>query len=93
MSQSLLEAHLNSVLSVQSASKAGQKKNKQSNVTETSRKTTNKGKNYLEEARKEMSSKKRKVETIIKNIGEAGNTRRFSKRKLKSILKVHRSHS
>jgi hypothetical protein len=94
MSQSLLEAHLNSALSNSAPSKIRKAEpNLQRSTRQAPRKVSSGGKNYLDEARREIQSKKHRVDTILKSIGEAGVTKRFSKRKLRSLIKVHRSRS
>ena len=89
MSQSLLDAHLRSAISIHKNSMGSTKKGNASGVEKKVQK--GKEKNFLDEARKEISSKKQRVDTILKTLGENGHTKKFSKRRLKSIIKVHRS--
>ena len=90
MSQSLLDMHLRSAIATHKniVSTSEGKKGK-SGVQSTKK---NKEKNFLDEARKQIQGKKQRVNTILKTLGEEGNTKKFSKRRLKSIIKVHRSN-
>ena len=90
MSQSLLDMHLRSAIATHKniVSTSEGKKGK-SGVQPTKK---NKEKNFLDEARKQIQGKKQRVNTILKTLGEEGNTKKFSKRRLKSIIKVHRSN-
>jgi hypothetical protein len=49
-----------------------------------------KERNYLDEAKAEMQSKKRRVDDIIEKLGKRGSEKKFSNRRLKSLVKIQR---
>lgn len=73
--------------------KNGPKKRKLSKGADTSSTPTSKrnkeGRNYLDEARKELHGEKKNVQSILELLGKKDSaTKKFSKRRLKSIIKV-----
>lgn len=103
MSQSLLDRHLRSAIAIQQGKGApvsaasernASKKRKVSATLEAASSTSKRnreGRNYLDEARKEMQGKKKNVQSILQVLGKKDSAaKKFSKRRLKSIIKVQR---
>jgi hypothetical protein len=105
MSASLLDRHLRStiqrvrgVADTSSADKAkGRKKKIAVDGTARARahadagaSTKRKERNYLDEAKAEMQSKKRRVDDIIEKLGKRGSEKKFSNRRLKTLIKIQR---
>jgi hypothetical protein len=92
MSQSLLERHLRSTIVVQNV---GDKKVASAKEKKVAKKEAIKAqrqpKNYLDNARKSLSSKKKFVDNVIKVLGEKSNPKKFSKSRLRSLIKIQRS--
>lgn len=103
MSKSALDLHLRSAIAIQKGSslslhgstKAESKAKKGGKVKEVkvvkSSKSNGKDRNFLEDARKDMKGKKLQVDSIVKTLGENASSKKFSKRRLKSLIKVQRT--
>jgi hypothetical protein len=91
MSQSLLDSHLRSAISIQkelTKSKNTAAKGSATNQPVKSKK--NKEKNFLDEARVTLQTKRHKVTNILKTLADGVEVKKFSKRRLNSIIKVQR---
>ena len=99
MSQSLLDLHLRSVIKRSEVPKAVAKRVSNSSETKKKRKApsdftdinkNSKARNYLDDARKSMHNNRQRVDNIIKVLGEK-LSKKFSKRRLKSLIKIQRT--
>ena len=102
MSKSALDLHLRSAIAIQKGSSVSlvgssskDAKSKRRNSAKEvkvvkSTKGNGKDRNFLDDARKEMQGKKSTVDSIVKSLGENGSSKKFSKRRLKSLIKVQR---
>jgi len=103
MSKSALDLHLRSAIAIQKgsslslvgySSKDTQSKRRTSTKevkVVKSTKSNGKERNFLDDARKDMQGKKTTVDTIVKSLGENGSSKKFSKRRLKSLIKLQRT--
>jgi len=104
MSKSALDLHLKSAIAIQKgsslslhgATNSEVKPRRKSGTKEVkvvkSAKNGGKERNLLDEARKVMQGKKTQVDSIVKSLGENGSSKKFSKRRLKSLIKVQRTY-
>jgi len=104
MSKSALDLHLKSAIAIQKgsslslhgATNSEVKPRRKSGTKEVkvvkSSKNGGKERNLLDEARKVMQGKKTQVDSIVKSLGENGSSKKFSKRRLKSLIKVQRTY-
>jgi hypothetical protein len=93
MSQSLLDSHLRSAISIQKElTKSKSNASKGAETKQPAKPKNNKEKNFLDEARVTLQTKRHKVTNILKTLGESGEAKKFSKRRLDSIIKVQRRH-
>lgn len=100
MSKSALDLHLRSAIAIQKGSSvslvgssskdAKSKRRTSAKEVVKSTKSNGKDRNFLDDARKEMQGKKSTVDSIVKSLGENGSSKKFSKRRLKSLIKVQR---
>jgi ElaB/YqjD/DUF883 family membrane-anchored ribosome-binding protein len=86
MSQSLLDSHLRSAISIQKELT----KSKSTAANQPVKSKKNKEKNFLDEARVTLQTKRHKVTNILKTLADGGEVKKFSKRRLNSIIKVQR---
>lgn len=103
MSKSALDLHLRSAIAIQKGSslslvKSSSKDTKSKGRTSAkevkvvkSSKSNGKERNFLDDARKDMQGKKTTVDSIVKSLGENGSSKKFSKRRLKSLIKLQRT--
>lgn len=88
-STSVLEKHLQVALrgAAKSLRNSSSKESKAGKVKKSAKRN---GKNYLDAARADLHASNEKVQSVIKTIGEKANKKKFSKRKLKSIIRIQK---
>ena len=103
MSKSALDLHLRSAIAIQKGSSLslvpssskdtkskGRTSAKEVKVVKSS-KSIGKERNFLDDARRDIQGKKTTVDSIVKSLGENGSSKKFSKRRLKSLIKLQRT--